>query len=57
MATDHHWAAVYEVVRDALLQDVELHKFPPQDEEEVGHVAETVTDHLVGIFTFVRCVS
>ena len=54
MATDHHWAAVYEVVREALLQDVELQKNPPQSEDEVGNVAETVTDHLVGSFTFIR---
>ena len=54
MATDDHWVAVYEVVREALLQDVELQKYPPRNEDEVGHVAETVTDHLVGIFTFMR---
>ena len=54
MGTDHHWVAVYEVVRRALLQDVEVHKHPPENENEVGHVAETVTDHLVGTFTFLR---
>jgi hypothetical protein len=54
MGTDHHWVAVYEVVRRALLQDVEVHKHPPEDETEVGHVAETVTDHLVGAFTVLR---
>ncbi len=54
MGTDHHWVAVYEVVRRALLQDVEVHKHPPENENEVGHVAETVTDHLVGAFTFLR---
>ena len=54
MGTDHHWAAVYEVVRQSLLQDVELHKHAPENEDQVGHVAETVTDHLVGAFTFLR---
>ena len=54
MGTDHHWAAVYEVVREALLHDVELQNCPTENEDDVGHVAETVADHLVGIFTFVR---
>jgi hypothetical protein len=53
MGTDQHWVAVYEVVRKALLEDVELHDHPPANEEEVGHVAETVTDYLVGAFKFV----
>ena len=54
MGTDHHWVAVNEVVRRALIQDVEVHKLPPENENEVGNVAETVTDHLVGAFTFLR---
>jgi hypothetical protein len=54
VGTDHHWVAVYEVVRDALLEDVQLHLDPPSNAEEVGHVAETVADHLVGQFIFER---
>jgi hypothetical protein len=45
---------LYEKVREALLHDVELHNHPPENEVEVGYVAETVTDHLVGAFTFLR---
>jgi hypothetical protein len=54
VGTDHHWVAVYEIVRAALLDDVQLHLDPPSSPEEVGHVAETVTDHLVGQFVFER---
>lgn len=54
MGTDHHWVAVHDVVLKALLQDVALHSNPPTNEDEVGDVAQTVADHLVGEFTFVR---
>jgi hypothetical protein len=50
VGTDEHWSAVYNIVLEALLRDVELHKHPPEDEDEVAHVAETVADHLVGTF-------
>lgn len=52
MGKDHQWVAVYEVVRKALLEDVELDMHPPENEDDVAHVAETVTDHLVGAFKF-----
>ena len=54
MGVDHHWGAVYEAVFEALLNDRELHRHPPGSEEEVGFVAETVTDHLVGAFVLTR---
>ena len=43
---------MYEVVRKALLEDAELDAHPPENEDDVAHVAETVTDHLVGAFRF-----
>lgn len=52
MGKDHQWVAVYEVVRKALLEDAELDTQPPENEDDVGHVAEIVTDHLVGSFNF-----
>lgn len=52
MGKDQQWVAVYEVVRKALLQDVELDTHPPENEDDVGHIAEIVTDHLVGAFRF-----
>lgn len=47
------WQAAYEVVLEALLQDREIHLDPPVNEEDVGFVAETVADHLVGAFDLI----
>ena len=52
MGKDHQWVAVYEVVHKALLEDVELDVHPPEHENDVAHVAEIVTDHLVGAVRF-----
>lgn len=46
MGTDHDWVAIRGVV-EAGLRDAELLASPPvTTEEELGNVADTVTDHL-----------
>lgn len=45
MGTDHDWVAVNEVV-EAALRDAQVLETPPTTEEELGFLAETVTDHL-----------
>ncbi|MGW5240043.1 hypothetical protein ACWEOW_14015 [Monashia sp. NPDC004114] len=46
MGADHDWVAINELV-EAGLRDANLLDAPPTSAEELGHVAETVTDHLV----------
>ena len=50
MAEDKEWAAVYEVVLSALVDDVDLLGYPLKTPQDVEAVAETVTDHVVGKF-------
>lgn len=49
MGTDHEWAAVEAVVREALA-DADVLGDPPKTEEEIGYLAETITDHVVAAF-------
>ena len=49
MGTDHAWVAVEKVVLEALA-DADLLAYPPKSEEEIGHLAETITDHVVAAF-------
>lgn len=49
VAKDDEWAAVYEVVI-AGLNDWAFPDHPPRTPEEVGFLAETVTDHVVATF-------
>ena len=49
MAEDKQWAAVYEVVLEALA-DGDVLQSPPRTKEEVGFLAETISDHIVGAF-------
>ena len=53
MDTKEQWSAVYDAEREALL-DAAVHLHPPTTEEEVGFVAEKVTDHLVARFVVDR---
>jgi hypothetical protein len=45
VGTDHDWVAIYEVV-EAGLRDANVLESPPSNEEELGFLADTVTDHL-----------
>jgi hypothetical protein len=49
MGTDHEWVAVEAVVR-AALADADVLGDPPRTEEQVGYLAETIADHVVGAF-------
>ena len=49
MGTDHQWVAVEKVVREALA-DADVLGYPPKNEEEVGHLAETISDYIVAAF-------
>ena len=49
MGTDWEWVAVEKVVLEALADRDEL-RYPPKNEEDVGHLAETITDHIVATF-------
>lgn len=49
MAEDKAWLAVYKVVL-AALADVDVLHSPPRTEEEVGFLAETISDHIIGAF-------
>ena len=44
--TDSNWLAVHDLVR-AGLADYGVLENPPRSEVEVGHLAETITDHVV----------
>lgn len=45
VGTDHDWVAINEIV-EAGLRDANVLESPPTTDEELGYVAETVTDHL-----------
>ena len=45
VGTDHDWVAINQIV-EAGLRDANVLESPPATEEELGYVAETVTDHL-----------
>ena len=49
MGTDNEWVAVEKVVLEALA-DRDVLRYPPASEEDVGHLAETITDHIVAAF-------
>jgi len=46
MGTDHDWVAINEVVEGGL-RDANLLESPPATADELGYVAEKLTDHLV----------
>lgn len=50
---DKYWAAVYDVVLSGL-KDAQVLELPPKSEAELGHIAETVTDHVVVAVTLSR---
>lgn len=45
VGTDHDWVAIYELV-EAALRDANVLGSPPKSEDELGYLADTVTDHL-----------